>query len=208
MRDDRDRARIPGGSHFVAHIAAVYNHAARAFEQPPRHCHAFVIRPDLERPHLQRERSRRRAAVVFAFGNVGVPIIAADGEIGDEMVQIRFMHHHNPGILQGCFVNEIVVRIVTHLVNRDVELRRVEGRRRAGENLQIDDLLQRLDQSFGIIRDSASRRRQRREKLCASVALAVSPLTVSARAVSAPAGAGCESGAGCARRRARRKPQS
>ena len=84
------------------------------------------------------ERARRGPAVVFAFGDIGVPIVAADGEIGNQVVQVGFVHHHDTGIFQRGFVDEIVMRIVPDLVDGDVELRWVERLRRAGDNLEIE----------------------------------------------------------------------
>jgi hypothetical protein len=38
------------------------------------------------------------------------------------MVQVRFMHHHNAGVFDRHFVTEIMMDVVAHLVERNIEV--------------------------------------------------------------------------------------
>ena len=154
----------PGGAHLLPHEAAVHHHAARRCQNAPRHGHAFVIGTHFQLAHALGEGQRRGAAFVFALAQVGVPIAALDGEIGHQVVQVAFVHHHHAGMPQRGLVDETVVAVVADVVERDIEARRVEGLPRTGENFQVHQRLQAVDQGFGIIGDPAARRRQRGEK--------------------------------------------
>src|ERR1035441_6596617 len=65
---------------------------------------------------------------------------------------------------EGRFVDESVMPVVADLVQRDVEPGRIERGVAAGERRQFGQGTQGFDQRSGIIRDSATRRRQRREE--------------------------------------------
>ena len=129
-----------------------------------RHGQALVVGAHFQLANALGESQRRSAAFVFALAQVGVPIAALDGEIGDQVVQIAFVHHHHAGMAQRGLIHETVVAVVPHVVERDIEARRVEGLPGTGKNFQLHQRLQALDQGFGIIGDPAARRRQRGKK--------------------------------------------
>ena len=56
-----------GGAHLLPHEAAVHDHAARRFQQAPRHRHAFVIRARL--PACARARRMRSAAAPPSYSH-------------------------------------------------------------------------------------------------------------------------------------------
>ena len=164
VRDHGGGTGEAGGAHLVPHEAAVHHHAARRLQNAPRHRHAFVVRAHFQLADALGECQRRGAAVVFALAHVGVPIAALDGEVGDQVVQVAFVHHHHAGMPQRGLVDETVMAVVAHVVERDIEARRVERLVRAGEHFQVHQRLQAVDQGFGIIGDPAARRRQRGEE--------------------------------------------
>ncbi len=164
MRNARDRSVKTGRAHFVHHELAVDDRAAGGFEHAPGHPHAFVIRPHFERAHAAGDRPGFGAALVFAFAQVGVPIVAPDGEVGNQVMQVRFVHHHHAGMPQRGFVNETVMRVVAQVIQRDVKAGWIERPVAIREDFQIHQGLQMFDQGFGIIGDPAAAGRQRREK--------------------------------------------
>ena len=121
MRNHRDRPGESGPPHLLLHEPAVDDHAARTLQQPPRHRHAFVVRPDLQLAHALGVGARFRPPVVFAFAHVGVPIAALDREVRDQVVQVRLVHHYHAGMAQRGLVDETVISVVADLVHRDIE---------------------------------------------------------------------------------------
>ena len=118
-----------GGAHLLLHEAAVHHHAARRRQNALRHRHAFVVRTNFQLANPFGECQRRGAAFVLALAHVGVPIAALDREVGDQVVQIAFVHHHHAGMAQRGLVDETVMAVVADVVERDIEARRVEGLR-------------------------------------------------------------------------------
>ena len=110
------------------------------------------------------ESQRGGAALVLALAHVGVPIAALDGEIGNQVVQVAFVHHHHAGMAQRGLVHETVMAVVAHVVQRDIEARRIESLAGAGKHFQLHQRLEAFDQRFGIIGDPAARGRQRRKE--------------------------------------------
>ena len=76
------------------------------------------------------------------------------------MMEVRFVHHHDAGMLQRRLIDEIVMRVVAHLIDGDVVFRCVVGLRGARNDIEIDQRLERFDESFGVVGDPAARRRQ------------------------------------------------
>ena len=66
------------------------------------------------------------------FGEIGVPVAAPDREVGDEMVQIGFVHDHDAGVAQRRFVNEAVPGVVADVIKRDVAGAGIKGTRCGG----------------------------------------------------------------------------
>ena len=161
MRNTRDGSAETGRVHFVHHELAVNDHGAGRFEHAAKHAHAFVIGSHLERSHAASMGQRWRAALVFARAEVSIPIVAPDGELRNQVMQVGFMHHHHAGMAQRGFVNETVVRVVPQVIKRDIEAGRIEGPVRIREDLQIHQGLQMFDQGFGIVGDAAAAGRQR-----------------------------------------------
>jgi hypothetical protein len=127
---------------LVHHELAVYDYAACGFEYAAGHRHAFVIGTHFERLHPLRVGQSIGACVVFRLFEVSVPIAALNRDIGDEMMQVRFVHHDNAGIAQGCIIDEIVMGVVAHLIQRDVGRAWIAG---GGKDLQIDQRGQVVD---------------------------------------------------------------
>ena len=125
------------------------------------HAHAIVIRSHLERAHAARIGQRWRTALVLARAQVSVPIVAPDGEVRNQVMQVGFMHHHHAWVPQRGFVNETVVRVISQVIQRDIEAGRIEGPVPIREDLQIHQGLQMFDQGFGIVGDAAAAGRQR-----------------------------------------------
>ena len=73
-----------------------------------------------------RKSQSRRAAVVLALCHVGVPVAAPDRDMRHQMVQVGFMHHDHARVLNRRIVNEIVIRVVAQMIERDIEFRSVE----------------------------------------------------------------------------------
>ena len=65
---------------------------------------------------------------------------------GDQMMQIRFVHHHDSRMPQRRLVNKIVMRVIAQMIERDVEPRRIEALVRAVENRDLRALLHLRDQ--------------------------------------------------------------
>ncbi len=60
--------------------------------------------------------------MILAFGYVRVPVIAADGQVGDQMMKVRLVHYHYAGVRQSRRVSVLVEWIVPDLINGRVEL--------------------------------------------------------------------------------------
>ncbi len=117
----RAESRPPGPSKPPARISSCMNRlwtiTPRApLQQAPRHGHAFVIRAHFQLADALGKGARRGAAVVFALAHVSVPIAAPDRQVGDQVVQVGFVHHHDAGMAQGRLIDEIVIAVVADLV--------------------------------------------------------------------------------------------
>ena len=145
VRNARDGPRESRGADLVEHALAVDDDGAGALQNLADHGHAFVVGPNFQRAHAPGVGERRLSALVFHFAQVGVPVAAADGEIGDQVVQVGFVHHHHAGMPQRHLVDELVIgRLV--------------------EDFHPDQAGQRLEQCGRIIRDAAFRGRHGREE--------------------------------------------
>ena len=139
-----------------------------AVEDAAGHLDAVVIGADFEGADALREFDIARRAVEDHLGHVGVPIAAADGVVGDEVVQVGLVHHHDAGTPQGGFVDESVEGIVADLIDVDVELRRVVELSGRIEDGDVDELFEFGDEGGGIVRDAALGRRHGRPESATS----------------------------------------
>ena len=121
MRDDGDRAFIPGIPDISLHVVAVDDHAARRVQNAAQHRHAVVIGADLKRLHTSRIGERLRPAVELHFAQVRIPVVALDGALGDQVMQVRFVHDHHAGCRKRLLVDETVIAVVADLVKRYIE---------------------------------------------------------------------------------------
>ncbi len=153
----------PAARNLLFDETAVHDHAFGAIQNAPQHQYALVIRTHFQAPHPLAVFKRGGAAIVFQLSQVGVPVAALDHDLGEQMMQVRLMHHDHARVLQRGLIRELVMRIIADLVQRDVEARGVEGRWRSRENFDIDEFRERFQQRSGIIRNAAFRRWQRRK---------------------------------------------
>ncbi len=104
---------------FRAHRIAVDNRAARGRKHRPHHRQA-VVRSPLPRPNIALGIILRLGAVVAPDGaHVSVPVVAMDGEIRDQVVQVGFVHDHDSRVF----------RKPLHRRNRDTDCCRADRRR-------------------------------------------------------------------------------
>ena len=143
---------------------AVYDDSAGRFQHAAGHWQPFVVRADFEFAHALGIGAPGVAPVVRAFVQVAIPVVTANGEIGNQVVQVRFVHHHHARMAERSLVDEVVVAVVAHLINGHVEAGGVERLIGAGENLQVGQMPERCGQRFGVIGDAAACRRHGREK--------------------------------------------
>ena len=163
--DYRDRACKSGIAHGLFHAMAVNNDALRLAYDAPQHRHAFVIGTAFQCPDVfHRVVECRGAAIEFHLAQIGIPIAAADGNAGNQMVEIGLMQHGDTGRLDGLVVDKRMVRIIADLVERNVEAGRIEPACRLGEHRYLGLLVQRVQQCGRIVGDAALHRRQRREE--------------------------------------------
>ncbi len=101
--------------------------SARRVEQPAGHRDAIVVRAGHEVARPLRMLQSGRASVELALGQISVPVAAPDREVGDEMVQIGFVHDDDAGMPQRLLVDERVPGIVADVVERGVESAGIEG---------------------------------------------------------------------------------
>ncbi len=155
----------PGRAHLIAHEAAVDDHAARALRAAAASWRRLRNRARLRARARARQSSRAAAPPLYSHSrDVGVPIAAADGEIGNQVMQVRFVHHHHARMPQRGFIDEIVMRVVADLIERDIEVRRVESLRARWKRSPDRPAASAIRPGFGIIGDAAARGRQRREE--------------------------------------------
>ena len=91
VRNHRDWSRESRLPDLCFHELGVNDHPTRPLQQSSRHRQPFVVRPDLQFAHPLCERPRLRTAVVFAFADVSVPIPTLYRDIGDQVMQVRFV---------------------------------------------------------------------------------------------------------------------
>ena len=80
------------------------------------------------------------------------------------MMQIGFVDHHHAGMIQRGLVTKVVINVVADLVQRHVKIGWLEMSGLGGEHLYVHQRLQFVEQSGGIIGNSAARRRQAERK--------------------------------------------
>ncbi len=160
MRDERDGSREARRPHLAPHEFAVYNQGFRRFEQTPGHGEAFVVGPYIARLHAPRVRQSGRAAVVFGLATIALPVVAPDGQVRDQVVQVGFMHDHHAGMNQRRFINKIVMGIVANLVEREVEIPRAKLAPGLSARFDLDQTSERRKQCLRVIRYSAAGWRQ------------------------------------------------
>src|SRR5579872_582308 len=124
---------------FRFNTGTMNNRAPRAVQDAAQHRDALIIRAAFQSADMLFGVSQRgRPAIVLDFPHIRVPIAATDREIGDEMMQVGFVHHHNPRILECGLVYEGMIRIIAELVEYDVVARRIERSWRAGKCFNSD----------------------------------------------------------------------
>ena len=108
-------------------------------------------------PAVSQSCSAVGTAVEFHLAQIGVPIAALDGDVGDQVMQVGFVHHHHAGMFQRHLVAEIVIGIVADLVERDVEPSGIEAGRAWRKRLLRQPAFQFFEQRGGVIGDPAFR---------------------------------------------------
>jgi hypothetical protein len=142
MRDASHRAGKTRASELRLNAAAVYDGSLRPAQQLPQHRQAFVIRPHFQPPYASRVYQILGAAILLHRAQVRVPVAPFYRDVGDQMVQVRFVNHHHSGMIHRRLVTKIVISVVAHLIQRHIVLFRIEGGRLRRKHIQIHVLLQ------------------------------------------------------------------
>ena len=146
-------------------VPRVHDHARRAIEHLS--CERELLRPNLPQrrhaalEHAIAEQARRNTGFPLHRSEVGVPVVAADGEARDEMMDDEVVQHDDAGT-PAKRVDDPPVRIgiVAYVVERDVGVG--DGTRATGaHHLDLDEPFERRKQQRRIVGDARRRRRQR-----------------------------------------------
>ena len=164
MRDDGDGAVEALRARLAGDEVAVDDDAAGSFEDAAGHGQAVVVRADFEAAHALSELEGGGSAVPFHLRHVAVPVAAFDGDVGDQVVQVRFVHDEDAGVTEGGVVDEVVMRVIAEMVEGDVELAGVERFIRTVEDRDCGAFRHFGDEGAGIIGNTTLRWRHRREK--------------------------------------------
>ena len=125
----------------------------------------LVVRTALERAHItQGVGERAGAAVQLHLTQISVPVTAANGEIGDQVVKIGLVHDDDAGMFESGLISERVIRVIAELIDGDIKAGRVEVLRLRCEGFDLDEILEMIEHGGRVIGDAALRRRQRREE--------------------------------------------
>ncbi len=162
VRDHGDGSRKTSLAHLAFDKTAMRDHAAGMIKQRAQHGDAFIIGAALERLNMPlRPGKLRRTGVVLHFMQVAVPVVTADGEFGDQVVQVCFVEDHDARPAQRRFIAEGVVGVVADLIEKDVVAHGVEIRRNGRNTGDVRERFEFVQQGRRIIGDAASCRRQR-----------------------------------------------
>ena len=164
MRDASHGSRESRVTQFRFHAAAVHDGRFGPAQQLAQHRDAFVVRPHFQPPHTVRIRHVPWAAFLLHGSHIGVPIATLNSDVRDQMMQIGFVHHNHAGMIHRGLITKVVINVVAHLVQRDIEILGVERNRFGCEHLHIHQLLQFVEKRGGIVGNAAARRRKRREE--------------------------------------------
>ena len=164
MLDASHGARESRAAQLSLHAAAMHDGRLGSAQQLAQHRHAFVVRPHFEAPHAIRIRQVRGAALLLDGAHVGVPVATLDGDVGDQVMKIGFVHHDDAGMIHRRLITKVVINVVAHLVQRDVEILRVKGNRLRREHLHVHQLFQFVEKCGGIIGNAAARGGKRGEE--------------------------------------------
>ncbi len=121
MLDSGHRSSKTRRTQLALDVTAVHDGRLRPAQQAAQHRQAFVIGPDLQRPHTLGVIDGRLIALFSHRAHVSVPIAAFDGKVGNQMMQVGFMDHNHAGMFQGRFITKIVKRVVADLIERHIE---------------------------------------------------------------------------------------
>ena len=165
MPDTSDGSAETGLAHFLLDAVTVHDDPAGALNDAAQHRHSVVVRASFERRDISlRVGQSLSAAIVFDLPQIPAPIIAADSEVGDQVVQIGFMQYHHAGMVESHLVRSDVIRIVPDLVNADIVARGIEVRRRFRERLDIGEAAKRFEERCRVVGDAALCGRQGRSE--------------------------------------------
>ena len=160
VRNARQRAGEAGFAQLRADAIAVDDRPSGPLQKTAKHGQTFIIGPGLKRSHVgPGVLHRRLVAVLLDRAHVGVPVAALDGHVSHEVVEVGLMNHHDAGMLQRGFVTKVMVNVVADLIERDVEIGRLETLGLARERRHIGDAFHLVQERGGIISDPAFGRR-------------------------------------------------
>ncbi len=122
---------------YAAYGVAVDDYGSRAGEDGAEHRDVVVWAAFQRADVAQGVSESIGAGVDFYFLEVGVPVVAAYGEVGQEVMEVGFVEHDYAGVGEGGFVGEGVVGVVAELVEDGVVGGGVEGGREGGEGVDM-----------------------------------------------------------------------
>ena len=165
MLDALERPVVPVLAHQRLDVARVDDDARRAVEHLARE--RELLRADLPQrrhaslQHPVAEQPAGHARLALHGGQVCVPVVAADRQTGDEVVDHEVVQDDDAGTaLERIDDPAVRIGIVADVVERDV---RVGHGTRASRphDLDVDQLLERRQEQRRVVGDPRRRRRQR-----------------------------------------------
>ena len=149
MRDPPERPVVAVLPRPRLHVAGMDDQARGSVEHLPRE--RELLRPHLPQrrhaplEHAVAEQATGHARLPLQRGEVGVAVLAADGQAGDEMVEHELVQHDDarppPQRVDDPAVG---VRVVADVVERDVGIRHRPGAPRP-HDLDLDEPLERRE---------------------------------------------------------------
>ena len=160
MRDASHGARKSRTAQLAFNAVAMHDGGLGPAEQLAQHRNALIVGPNFEPPDAAGVRQILGAAFLLHGANVCVPIAALNRDVGDQVMKIGFVHYHDAGMIERRLITKVVINVVAHLVQRDVEILGVKRQGLGREHLHVHQLFQFVEQRSRIIGNATARGRQ------------------------------------------------
>ena len=146
VRDHSHRTFEPGLTYITLNVMTMNDNAARGVQNSPEHRQTVVVRADFQRANTPGVRQRVSSAFELHLTHICVPIVALDRTVGDQVMEVRFMHDDHTRRLNRLIVDKAVITVVADLIERNIEQRGIECPLFLAEDLNLSDFRKRFEQ--------------------------------------------------------------